>query len=179
MITAHGTVDSGRTVLMRALGAGWGCQTLRAQRPMEESHATDKDTSQHGCPRVARCGENLPQTSVGVGPIRPKQERSGWRRTDNEIWVTHISECGRYVSMKTTLDIQDELFVRAKRLAKRTGRPLRSLVEEGLRHVLARERTGPYKLQDCSVGDPRGPNPLEVLSWNELRDEIYGTGAAR
>lgn len=81
--------------------------------------------------------------------------------------------------MKTTLDIQDELFARAKRLAKRTGRPLRSLVEEGLRYVLARERTGPYRLEDRSVGDAEGPNPLEAMSWSELRDESYGAGRTR
>jgi hypothetical protein len=77
--------------------------------------------------------------------------------------------------VKTTLDIQDELFARAKRLAKRTGRPLRALVEEGLRHVLSRQGTGEhYELPDCSVGDPAGANPLEAMSWQELRDEIYG-----
>jgi hypothetical protein len=31
-----------------------------------------------------------------------------------------------------------------------------------------------YRLPDRSVGDARGPNPLEALSWQELRDEIYG-----
>ena len=76
--------------------------------------------------------------------------------------------------MKTTLDIQDELFVRAKRLAKRTGRPLRALVEEGLRHVLSQQRSSRYELPDRSVGDPSQSNPLEGMSWGELRDEIYG-----
>ena len=33
--------------------------------------------------------------------------------------------------MKTTLDIHDELLLRAKRHAKETGRPLRALVEDG------------------------------------------------
>ena len=39
--------------------------------------------------------------------------------------------------MKTTIDIHDELLARAKRRARRTGRSLRSVVEEGLRDVLA------------------------------------------
>lgn len=79
--------------------------------------------------------------------------------------------------MKTTLDIQDSLLLRAKRLSKRTGRPLRSLVEEGLRQVLAgEERSVGYELPDCSVGEPGGPNPLEQLSWQDLREEIYGAG---
>lgn len=77
--------------------------------------------------------------------------------------------------MKTTLEIQDALLIRAKRLAKRTGRPLRAVVEEGLRLALVEAtRDDPYQLEDRSVGDPNGPNPLEHMSWQELRDEIYG-----
>ncbi len=77
--------------------------------------------------------------------------------------------------MKTTIEIQDELLARAKRHAKQTGRPLRAVVEEGLRQVLAsptnRER---YVLPDLSVGEPSAPDPLETYSWQDLRDEIYG-----
>jgi len=77
--------------------------------------------------------------------------------------------------MKTTVEISDALLVRAKRHARSVGRPLRALIEDGLRHVLA---DGParksYELPDLSVGDPRGPNPLEAMSWQDLRDEIYG-----
>jgi len=76
--------------------------------------------------------------------------------------------------MKTTLDIQDALLLRAKRLSKRTGRPLRALVEEGLRQVLSSaEQPARYALPDCSVGEPNEPNPLESLSWQDLREEIY------
>jgi hypothetical protein len=83
--------------------------------------------------------------------------------------------------VKTTLDLQDALLLRAKRLSKRTGQPLRALVEEGLRRVLAEnERAEPsYELPDCSVGDPAGPNPLENLSWQELRDEVYSSPSFR
>ena len=77
--------------------------------------------------------------------------------------------------MKTTIEIQDELLARAKRHAKLTGRPLRAVVEEGLRQVLAsparRER---YVLPDFSVGEAGGNDPLETYSWQDLRDEIYG-----
>ena len=78
--------------------------------------------------------------------------------------------------VKTTLDIQDALLLRAKRFAKRTGKPLRALVEEGLQHVLARatEPSHAYQLADRSVGDPTAVNPLESWSWQDLRDEIYG-----
>ena len=77
--------------------------------------------------------------------------------------------------MKTTLNIQDELLARAKRHAHRTGRPLRAVVEEGLRKVLStkspRER---YILPDHSVGETGGKDPLEAYSWQDLREVIYG-----
>ncbi|MGE0872907.1 MAG: DUF2191 domain-containing protein [Kofleriaceae bacterium] len=76
--------------------------------------------------------------------------------------------------MKTTIDIADPLLERAKRHAKKIGKPLRSLVEEGLRHVLAASTArADYKLRDLSVGKAGDPNPLEAMSWQDLRDEIY------
>jgi hypothetical protein len=73
------------------------------------------------------------------------------------------------------MDISDALLARAKRHASRTGKPLRALVEEGLRQVLSTESARPkYELPDCSVGNARAPNPLEALSWQDLRNEIYG-----
>jgi hypothetical protein len=78
-------------------------------------------------------------------------------------------------AMKTTLDIKDELLTGAKQLARRTGRPLRAVVEEGLRLVLSQQRAASaFRLQDCSVGDPDRPDPLESWSWQDLRCEIYG-----
>ena len=38
--------------------------------------------------------------------------------------------------MKTTIELPDELFRRAKAIAALRGRKLKDLVEEGLRHVL-------------------------------------------
>ena len=82
--------------------------------------------------------------------------------------------------MKTTLDIHDELLFQAKRHAKDTGRPLRAVVEEGLRSVLQSiERHPPYRLPDLRVGDPEAPDPLETYSWPELREVIYGGRDAR
>ena len=76
--------------------------------------------------------------------------------------------------MKTTIVIQDELLARAKRHAKRTGRPLRAVVEEGLRRVLsATDNHQPYILPDHSVGEAGGRDPLESYSWQDLREVIY------
>lgn len=77
--------------------------------------------------------------------------------------------------VKTTLDIQDELLARAKRHARQTGRPLRAVVEEGLRQVLS--NTAPrqrYRLPDQSMGESGGRDPLEAYSWQDLRGVIYG-----
>jgi len=82
--------------------------------------------------------------------------------------------------MKTTIDVHDELMVRAKRYAKRTGRPLRAVVEDGLRRVLAEPSPhARYRLLDRSVGDPDAVDPLESWSWQDLRQEIYGEASSR
>jgi hypothetical protein len=77
--------------------------------------------------------------------------------------------------MKTTLEIQDALLERAKKHAKRVRRPLRAIVEEGLRRVLSeRPPANSYQLPDASVGDADAADPLEALTWQDLREEIYG-----
>ena len=77
--------------------------------------------------------------------------------------------------MKTTLDIHDELLARAKRHAKKTGRPLRAVVEDGLRQVLAAPSSrNRYRLPDLSTGQSGAEDPLEVYSWQDLRGVIYG-----
>ena len=66
-----------------------------------------------------------------------------------------FNSMGSYGVMKTTVDIHDELLARAKRHARDTGRPLRALVEDGLRRVLSSTDSGRrYKLPDMRVGDP-------------------------
>jgi len=76
--------------------------------------------------------------------------------------------------LKTTVDIADELLERARRHARRTGQPVRAVIEEGLRLALRPRRSAAtQRLVDHSVGNPRDPNPLETLSWQDLRDEIY------
>ena len=76
--------------------------------------------------------------------------------------------------MKTTIDIRDELLERAKRHAKATGRPLRAVVEEGLRTVLdSSPAPSSYTLPDRRVGNSQTQDPLETYSWPELRELIY------
>ena len=76
--------------------------------------------------------------------------------------------------MKTTIDIHDELFARAKRHARLIGRSLRSVVEEGLRELLSGDASPrSYRLPDLSIGDPTDADPLEAYSWQDLSEVIY------
>lgn len=77
--------------------------------------------------------------------------------------------------MKTTLEIQDSLLDQVRKIAARDGETLRSLVEQGLRKVVA-ERTAkakPFKLRDGSVGTPGVQSEYETLSWEEKRALMY------
>ena len=52
------------------------------------------------------------------------------------------------ICMRTTLEINDDLFRRAKRRAADEGAPLRAVVENALRVYLAHKRKSPaYRLQ--------------------------------
>ena len=76
--------------------------------------------------------------------------------------------------MKTTIEIHDEILVRAKDHARKTGRPLRAVVEDGLRRVLdSPPPRSPYALPDLRVGDPNSPDPLEGYAWPDVRELIY------
>ena len=89
--------------------------------------------------------------------------------------MTIFQNTDKLYSVKTTFDIADPLLARAKRHARRTGQPLRALVEEGLERVLSAESEPvAYRLPDRSVGNPRSPDPLAELAWPDLRDVIYG-----
>ncbi len=76
--------------------------------------------------------------------------------------------------MKTTVEIHDVLLERARRRAKETGQPLRALIEDGLRDLLAKPLPATkYKMRDLSYGDPNDPDPLAQYSWDEIRDFVY------
>ncbi len=77
--------------------------------------------------------------------------------------------------MKTTVEISDALFERAKSYAKEEGKTMRAIVEDGLREVLRRkEKSSTFELPDLAFGDADDTDPLEALSWQDLRREIYG-----
>ena len=82
--------------------------------------------------------------------------------------------------MKTTIEIADALLTDARRVAAREGVTVRSLVEQGLRRVLAeRQRGAPgFKLRKASFKG-RGLQPgVRGASFDRLRELAYeGRGA--
>lgn len=77
--------------------------------------------------------------------------------------------------MKTTLDIADPLLNQVRKIALRDGDTLRSLVEQGLRKVVAERgaKVQPFALQDCSVGVRGARSAYETLHWRDKRALIY------
>jgi hypothetical protein len=62
-----------------------------------------------------------------------------------------ISQATEIAAMKTTIDISDALLREARKVAARHGMTLRTLVEQGLRKVLAeRSRRVPFRLRKAS-----------------------------
>ena len=94
------------------------------------------------------------------------------------IWFAIYDNMGS--NMKTTIEIADDLMVRAQQVAKRRKTTLRALTEEGLRLVLAKDqRDSGKKLPPLITFRGSGPTPeFKDWNWDKLRDEIYrGRGA--
>ena len=76
--------------------------------------------------------------------------------------------------MKTTIQIPDSLFEEARKVAQRERVTLRSLVEEGLRRVLADHgKRGGFRLRKAAFRG-KGLQPgLAGTSWDRIRDASY------
>ena len=81
--------------------------------------------------------------------------------------------------MKTTIEISDPLLREARKLAAREGITLRTVVERGLRRVVAEAKPGtPFKLRRASFKGRGLQADLRDASWEKLRDLAYeGRGA--
>jgi hypothetical protein len=77
--------------------------------------------------------------------------------------------------MKTTVELPDDLLREAQQIARAEGTTLKSVLEEGLRAVIARHRSSQqFTLRDASV-DGRGINPdLADAGWARIREISYG-----
>jgi predicted transcriptional regulator len=77
--------------------------------------------------------------------------------------------------MKTTVELPDDLLREAQRIARAEGTTLRSVLEEGLRAVIARYQSSQqFTLRDASI-DGRGLDPeLADAGWARIRAISYG-----
>jgi len=76
--------------------------------------------------------------------------------------------------MKTTIEIADDLFQRAQRVARREKTTFRSLTEQGLRLVLREKQARRGKLPPLVTVRGEGLTAgFKDASWDRIRDEIY------
>jgi hypothetical protein len=84
---------------------------------------------------------------------------------------------GRHI-MKTTIEIADDLFERAQRVARKEKTTFRSLAEQGLRLVLNEKQAKPKKLPPLVTVPGALTEDFANAPWEKIRDEIYkGRGA--
>ena len=77
-------------------------------------------------------------------------------------------------TMKTTVELPDELATRAKAHAAKHGTTLRAVIEQGIRQVLSESRErGGFELRDASVGGQGLRAEFRGAHWAEIRDAAY------
>jgi len=81
--------------------------------------------------------------------------------------------------MKTTIELPDPLFAQMRRYADTHKVTMKSLIEQGLRKVMAEKKTEkPFKLRDGSFKGNGLTPEFQNATWEQFRDAIYeGRGA--
>ena len=95
------------------------------------------------------------------------------------MWVAGRVNMGGHI-MKTTIEIADDLFERAQRVARQEKTTFRSLTEQGLRLVLKEKQamTAKWKWRPVVVSGGGLTDEFKNAPWEKIRDEIYkGHGA--
>lgn len=79
------------------------------------------------------------------------------------------------ICVRTTIDIPDALFARAKRLAQARRTTFRDLAIQGLEAVLeqGRRQQKPFRLRDASFGEGGLAEGLDETDWERIRDLAY------
>ena len=108
--------------------------------------------------------------SISPSSVRPAPPYFPYSRLLTKAVLISI-----YTHMKTTIDIADSLFSRAKGLSRRDGTTLKQLVDEGLEKVLAeKEAQQPIKIEPV-IMEGTGIDPALLQGgWSAMRDAIYG-----
>ena len=81
--------------------------------------------------------------------------------------------------MKTTIEISDTLLEAARKVSRREKTSVRSLVEEGLRKVIAeREGSRNFRLRKATFKGNGLQSQVTGAAWDQIRGLIYeGRGA--
>ena len=87
----------------------------------------------------------------------------------------HITILSDIVSnMKTTIDISDPLLKEAKKIAAQKQTTLRSLVEQGLRDIIAKQGTeGKFILKKASFRGKGLQTEFRGEGWQKIRQAAY------
>ena len=77
--------------------------------------------------------------------------------------------------VKTTIEIADDLFEKAQRVAQKEKTTFRALTEQGLRMVLKGKETqaARWKWKPVVVGGKGKTKEFRNATWQQVRDEIY------
>lgn len=77
--------------------------------------------------------------------------------------------------MKTTVEIATALLGEAKKIASRDDTTVRTLIEEGLRHVIAeRRQRGRFTLRRATFKGRGLSDDAEAAGWEKVRESTYG-----
>ena len=77
-------------------------------------------------------------------------------------------------NMKTTIDISDQLLKEAKKLSAKRKITLRSLVEQGLRDIIAKQNEDKkFKLRKASFRGNGLQDEFRGESWQKIRSTAY------
>ena len=92
----------------------------------------------------------------------------------------YLKNMGTHIAMKTTIEIADDLFARAQRVARKEKTTFRALTEQGLRLRLKEHHAKPakWKWTPVTVKGEGLTDEFKNASWDKIRDAIYeGHGA--
>lgn len=108
----------------------------------------------------------------------PRRPGSAFRKYGNMFSLLTSFRHGTGPPMKTTVDLPDELFRRAKAEAALRGRKLKDLVEEGLRLVLQTPRNERRPSLDQLMAPARGVVDSGVTDLASNPKHLQGFGRA-
>lgn len=77
--------------------------------------------------------------------------------------------------MKTTVEISDALLEEAKKIAAREDVTVRTLIEQGLRQVVAqrKQRRSPFRLRKATFKGQGLTAEARAAGWGRLRELAY------